>query len=136
MKFYKLNSTRQVNVNIIRFLVNWQRKVSGPQLEVKRFLYPYWKTSVVCEEFVIPGSRLRIDLLNLTKRVAVEVSPSSSHSYSQFFHKSKVGFGNAMKRELGKTEWLERNGFTVVEVLDEDMPRLSRAWFAEHGVTL
>jgi len=131
MKFYGFNSTRQVNVNITPYAIDWDHKVSGPQKRVSDFLRPYWKTHVVLSEFRIPRSLLRIDILNINLRCAIEVSPAGSHSYNPFFHKSRIGFGAAMKRELGKAEWLEKNGFQLCEIFDEDFDRLSPEWFLE-----
>ena len=135
----KLNSRRMANVNITRYLHEWEggRKVSGPQSKVSDFLKPYWRHHVVCSEFVIPGSRLRVDFVNWTRRIAIEVSPSGSHSFNPFFHKSRPGFGAAMHREFDKAEWLEQVGVRLIEVFDEDLDNLSPEWFQEkYGVTL
>jgi hypothetical protein len=138
VKLTKLNKPGQfVNVQIADYLIDWDRKVSGPQMKVKKFLYPYWKSHVVTEELVIPGSRLRCDLLNWTRRIAIEVSPKGSHSWNPFFHKTRVGFGSAMGRDLDKAKWLEENGLKLVEVLDDDLDTLSVSWFqSKYGITL
>lgn len=136
-KVTKFGSSRLVNFSIPDYLVDWDRAVSRPQKIVKDFLYRYWRTHVVTEEARIPGSLLRVDLMNWSTHVAVEVSPKGSHSFNPFFHRNEVRFGAAMKRELGKGEWLEKNGFTLCEVFDEDIPILSREWFREkYGVEL
>lgn len=136
-KVTKFGSDRLVNFKIEEYRVDWNRKVSAPQLKVKKFLYPFWRYHVVTEEARIPGSLLRIDLMNWSTLVCVEISPSGSHSYNKFFHKSKANYGAAVKRELGKADWLERNGFTLCEIFDEDMEKLSPEWFEEtYGVIL
>lgn len=131
MKFYPLKGNRQVNVNIAQYLIDWDHKVSGPQKQVTDFLRPYWKTHVVLSEFRIPSSLLRCDIVNVTTHVAIEVSPKGTHSFNRFFHHNRVKFGAAMQRELDKAAWLERNGFTLCEIFDEDLPVLSRQWFRE-----
>lgn len=138
MKLTKLNKPGQfANVQITDYLIDWSRKVSGPQMKVKRFLHPYWKTHVVTEELVIPGSRLRVDLISWTRRLAIEVSPSSSHSFNRFFHKTRIGFGSAVGRDLDKAKWLEENGLKLVEMFDADLDALSPAWFqTQYGITL
>lgn len=138
MKLTKLNKPGQhADVRIADYLIDWERKVSGPQMKVKRFLYPYWKTHVVTEELRIPSSLLRVDIVNWTRRVAVEVSPSGSHSFNAFFHKTRIGFGSAVGRDLDKAKWLEENGLKLVEVLDDDMDKLSPAWFkSKYDITL
>lgn len=132
MKFYCLNSKRQRNVNISRYLIDWERVVSAPQKQVKDFLRPYWRSAVCVEELLIPGSRLRCDLINLTRRVVVEVSPDGSHSFNQFFHKNRLRFGAAIKRELDKEAWATANGLIYVEIFEEDLDALSPQWFLEN----
>jgi hypothetical protein len=137
VKFYPPNSRHPVSVNITNYLVDWDRVVSRPQKAVKDFLRPYWKAHVVLEEFRIPKKLWRVDLMSLTSRIAIEVSPSGSHSFNRFFHKNRARFGAAMQRELDKAAWLDANGFTLVEIYDEDIPILSREWFREnYGVEI
>lgn len=132
MKFTKLHKPNiKVNVNVSEYLCDWHKVVSKPQKKVKDFLYPYWNGCVVLEEFRIPGSLLRIDLLNLTRKVAVEVSPASTHSFNEFFHKNRFRFGASVRRELDKQEWIEQNGFKLVEVFEDDLDILSPKWFLE-----
>ncbi len=135
-KVTKLNSSRQVSLILSEYLIDWDHAVSKPQKAVKDFLRPYWEGRVITEELRIPGSLLRVDLMDWSRHIAVEVSPKGSHSFNPFFHKNRVKFGAAMGRELGKAEWLEQNGFKLVEIFDEDIPNLSREWFAEQGVEL
>lgn len=138
MRWTKLKGGH-ANVDIVPYFVQWDRakEVSKPQAQVKRFLRPYWWTHVVLEEFRIPGSRLRVDLMNVTRKLAVEVSPSGSHSFNPFFHKNRVRFGAAIGRELDKEKWLAANGFRFVEVMEDDFAKLSVAWFLEtYGITL
>jgi len=128
MKVTKLNSPKIVTVNVSRYLCDWNRVVSKPQKQVKDFLQPFWKHSLVLEEFRIPGSRLRIDLLNVNRRIAVEVSPAGSHSFNPFFHKHRPGFGAAVARELDKEGWCRENGFAYIEIGEDDFARLSWEW--------
>jgi hypothetical protein len=128
---------QMADLSIADYLIDWDRKVSGPQMKVKRFLHPYWKTHVVTEEARIPGSLLRVDLINWTRRIAVEVSPTASHSFNRFFHKHRIGFSAAVGRDLGKAEWLEATKLKLVEVFDADLDTLSPAWFlTNYGITL
>ncbi len=137
MRFKKLNSKVEVNVKVTDYLVDWDRKVSAPQKKVKDFLRPYWKTHVVLEEFRIPGGLRRIDLMSLTRRIAVEVSPETSHSYNEWFHKNRANFAESVKRDLEKAEWAEQNDFTYVSLNEEDIEILSPEFFKEEfGITL
>lgn len=137
MKVTKLNSPKIVTVNVSRYLCDWDRKVSRPQKLVKDFLQPFWKHSLILEEFRIPGSLLRIDLMNVNRRIAVEVSPAGSHSYNSFFHKNRPSFGAAVARDLAKESWCRANGFAYVEIGEDDFAKLSWDWMKEtHNIEL
>jgi hypothetical protein len=89
------------------------------------------------EEFRAPGTRLRFDIVNVTKRVAVEINGKQHESYNSYFHRgSRINFLNQIKRDQTKRDWCELNGFVMVEILPEDLP-LSEKFFAErYGLEL
>lgn len=137
MKFYPPGSNRQISVNVVPDMIDWSRKVSGPQKAVKEFLYPYWKRHVVLEEFTVPRTRWRMDLLNLTRKIAIEVSPGQHQKFNPFFHRNRPNFGAALQRDIKKEEWAIRNGFTFVEIYQEDIDNLSVQWFQDtYGIAL
>ena len=136
MKVTGLKSSRSYSLCVNDYLIDWRREVSRPQAAVKAFLYPYWHTHIVLEECRVPGSRLRVDLINLTRRIVIEVSPSSTHSFNRFFHQNKLAFGAAVRRDLDKQAWAERNGFQYIELNDDDIAALSPQLFADRGITL
>lgn len=132
MKFKKPNSDKNINIDIKPYRIDWERVVSKPQKAVKDFLFPYWKGKVILEEFKMPGQRLRFDIVNMTDHVIVEVSPKKVHGeYNKFFHKTRQGYANSLKRDMFKIDWAEQNGFVLVEVFDEDVYNLDREWFRE-----
>ncbi len=136
MQFTTLNG-RPRDVPTAPYAVDWARKVSGPQKAVKDFLRPYWEHGVVLEEFRIPGSKLRVDLLRLdgARGVMVEVSPESSHSFNAFFHGSLSGFKASLKRDISKARWAELNDLVYCEIVESDFP-LTVAAFERQGVIL
>ncbi len=109
------------------YLIDWNKKVSKPQKKVKDFLFPFWKNHVCLEEFKIPRTLLRIDLMNLTRRIAVEVSPAATHrQYNKHFHAgNRMNYANTLKRDSMKEEWIKANRFTFIELYDEDIDNLS-----------
>ena len=132
MKFKKLNSEKEVNVPLKKYYIDWEYKVSAPSFQVQQFLKPYWKSHCVLGEFRIPGSLLRIDITNINLRICIEVSPNSVHGeYNEFFHKSRAGFLESIKRDEMKRKWVEENKFKFVEVFDDDLEELSEKWFLE-----
>lgn len=139
MKIRGLNG-RKCSVVLVKYLIDWNHEVSKPQKRVKDFLRKYWVSHVITEEFPIPGCGkrpLRVDLINWTRKIAIEVSPKSSHGFNQFFHKDKVRFSAAVRRDLSKQKWCEENGFKYVELTEDDIEVLSPKWFEEvYGITL
>lgn len=138
MKVTGLHGNRQYRLKEADYLIDWNpvREVSRPQALVKQFLYPYWKAFIVGEEVMIPGSKCRLDIVNFTRRIVVEVSPESSHSFNSFFHGNRVRFGAAVQRDLDKQDWCERNRFAYIELTTDDIANLSAAVFAERGIKL
>lgn len=136
MKFLTITG-KEKNVNISEYLIDWDRKVSGPQKKVKDFLKPFWKNCVVLEEFLIPGCLLRADIVNISKNILLEVSPAQHHEFNKHFHKNKVGYLNSIKRDFEKEQWAIKNKFTFIEILEEDLDKLSRELFKkEFDITL
>lgn len=138
MKFSKLNNpTVFKNVSITKYLIDWTRKVSGPQLKTKNFLLPFWENSCVLEEFLIPGSKLRIDLMNITSKVIIEVSPDEVHTkFNSFMHRSRPGFLGVIKRDRSKQEWAEQNGFQYICLNSADIKNLTVEMFKQKGLEL
>jgi hypothetical protein len=131
MKFKNLYG-KYVTKNITKYLVNWTSPCkSKAQTNVKKFFERYWKTHVVCEEFPVVGSRMRCDLLNLTKKIAVETHGQQHDKFVPFFHKNRTNFKKSFKRDLTKYNWLEANGFKVVEIFDNEISELSAEWLKE-----
>lgn len=131
MKFYSIHG-KLVNINLEKYRIDWDRKVSKPQFQVKHFLFPFWRNDIVVEELRIPSSLLRIDLCNLTKKIIIEVSPRALHvNYNKFLHGSRAGFLKKLKADAKKMVWAENNGFTFVELYDQEIDNLSVELFLE-----
>ena len=131
MKFKNLYG-KYVNKNITKYLVNWNLPCkSKAQTNVKKFFEFYWRTHIVCEEFPVVGSRMRCDLLNLTKKIAVETHGQQHDKFVPFFHKNRTNFKKSFKRDLTKYNWLESNGFRVIEIFDNEIPQVSAEWIKE-----
>ncbi|MDB4314582.1 hypothetical protein N9955_00985 [bacterium] len=112
---------REVSINPTKYLIDWEKVVSKPQKQVKDVIAPYWKGNLVCEEFFIPSSKMRVDIINFSLGIVVEVSPKGSHGYNNFFHKNRPKFLSGVKRDLKKTEWILSNDFEYIEIDDEDL---------------
>lgn len=125
MRLTKLLSDRLIEVPIKK-KIDWNKAVSKPQKETKDFLFPYWKYDRVVEEFRIPGSLLRIDLFNTSKRIAIEVSPDEYHvEYNEWLHKDRSKFLAKKKGEEDKRGWCNKNNIKLIELYNSDLKDLS-----------
>lgn len=139
MKVTRIKGDKLVNASIKKYLINWDGKSpSKPQFQVKQFLKTYWKNCIVLEEFRIPGSLFRIDFLNVNKKLAVEVNGKQHETFNPFFHKGcRNNFLKSLKRDMEKRNWLDRNGFNLLEINCDEVKDLSRDFFLEKfGVIL
>ena len=131
MKFKNIFG-KEVNKTINKFLVDWNKPCkSKVQFNVKKFFEHCWATHVVVEEFPVFGTRMKCDLINFTKKIAVETHGLQHDKFVKYFHKTKTGFKNSVKRDLQKYQWLETNGFRIIEIFENELINLSPEWVKE-----
>ena len=117
--------------NVSKFLINWNGKSrSKIQFRVKQFLKSYWQNQVVYEEFPVYGTRMHVDILNATKKIAIEVNGTQHSNFNKFFHAgSRLKYLESIKRDVAKAEWLENNNFTLVEIEENEVDTLNKDFF-------
>jgi hypothetical protein len=132
MKLYDI-SGRLVNRSVNKYKIDWDAECRSKfQFEVKQFFRTYWYGQICYEEFPVYGSRMKVDLINMTKRIAVEVQGAQHDQFNKFFHgNSRSKYLRSITRDYQKRQWLEKNDFTVLEILPEDMPSLSKRYIRE-----
>lgn len=132
MRLLKLNSDKYVWVNHQKYEVDWDKKVgSNFQFDVKQFFRRYWEHNIVCEEFTIPGSRLRCDLINFNKNIIVEADGIQHDKFNPHFHaNSRFKYWKQIQRDVQKREWAEKNEFLFIQIFPNDMP-LTRAFILD-----
>ena len=137
MRLFNVRGKLQSRI-VTRFLINWDKKSrSKIQFKVKQFLRSYWQNHVVYEEFPVYGTRMKVDILNATKKIAVEVNGRQHSSFNSFFHNnSRNKYLASIKRDVQKREWLEKNGFTVIEIEEDEVNKLSEEFIAKNGIKL
>lgn len=126
MRLLNING-KLVNKNVAKYLIKWDGKSrSKLQFKVKQFLKLYWISNIVYEEFIVYGSLLKVDLLNATKKIAIEVNGPQHGAFNKFFHNdSRLTYLKSIKRDFKKLEWLELNGFKVIELEADEVEDLS-----------
>ncbi len=124
---------KPVNKNVSQYTIDWDApSLSKIQFKTKQFLKQYWKNHTVYEEFPVFGSRLKVDILNATKKIAVEVHGPQHSSYSKFFHgESRLNYLKSIKRDVQKENWLDLNKIFLVEVYDFEVDQLSEQFFKQ-----
>lgn len=131
MRFKILNSNKLIDIKVTKYLIDWDKKVTrggwrnfgGFQFRFKQLIKPFWKEEVVLEEFQVPGikgqRRMSIDIVNLTRKIAVEIS-GTGHVRKSWNHKTTECFLKQLKRDEFKLKWAELNGFKMVEIYEDD----------------
>ena len=134
MRLLNING-KFVSRNVSRFRIDWEKKSrSKIQKKVKDFLKDYWENHVVYEEFPVYGTRLKVDFLNATKKVAIEVNGRQHNSFNSFFHKnSRSKFIDSIKRDLQKAEWLESNAYHLIEIEEQEVSSISEDFIVKNS---
>ena len=127
-----------VKKSVSQYIVDWDGKSrSNIQFETKQFLKQFWKNHIVYEEFPVYGSLMKVDIVNATMRIAVEVNGAQHNQFHYFHNKSPAKYLKSIKNDIQKREWLEKNNFKVVEINHDEVALLSHSFFKEKfGITL
>ena len=139
LRFKKLGSTK---LGIVKSPEKLRVKWNAPcrskfQKAVKQFLEKYWFHHQVFEELPIPGTALRCDLVNLTKRIIVESNGIQHDRYNKFFHRGSVDvFLEQIQRDEKKRMWAEHNGFRLIEIYESDLPLTAEFFKKQFDLTL
>jgi hypothetical protein len=124
------------------YLVDWTAKQGSEfSTEVLGLLQPYWGKDIVFAELPVAGSKMRYDFVNQTKKIIVETDGQQHGSYNKHMHQGSVwNYQAQVTRDLDKDALAEKNGFRMVRIKPEDLPKLRvsiKAWFkAYHDITL
>ena len=132
MKLYNVYG-KVVSKNVSQYLVKWEASSrSKVQFNTKQFLKKYWKNHIVYEEFPVFGSRLKVDIVNATLKIAVEVHGKQHSAYNKFFHgDSRLNYLKSIKRDVAKERWLSLNEFHLIEIYENEVKDLSEQFFKD-----
>ena len=132
MRLYNINGKLQ-SKNVRKYLIDWEKKSrSKIQFKTKQFLKPFWKNQIVYEEFPVYGTRMKVDILNATKKIAIEVQGPQHSSFNKFFHNnSRLKYLQSIKRDYEKHQWLIKNRYFLVEIEEKEIDLLSSVFFLE-----
>ena len=135
MKFKTLSGSTAELRNARKYLVKWEAESKSKfQFSVKDFLYPYWRSDIVFEEFKLVGTRLSFDFYNASKKVAIEVQGAQHTKYVKFFHGNRMKYLEQLKRDDKKLRFCEINNINLVEIYPSD--KICAEFFESFGVIL
>ena len=138
MRLYNIRGKLQ-SKSVTKYLIDWEKKSrSKLQFNTKQFFKQYWENHIVYEEFPVFGSRMKVDMVNVTKKIAVEVNGEQHDNFNKFFHgNSRSKYLQSIKRDAEKRQWLELNDFIIIEIYEKDLPNLSVAYLKElYGISI
>ena len=126
MRLFNING-RLVSKNVTKYKIDWEKSCrSKIQFKVKDFFKDYWQNHICYEEFPVFGTRMKVDLINFTRKIAVEVQGDQHNQYNKFFH------GGSRDKYLASM-----NEFQVLEIETKDIENLSRSYiFDTFGVDI
>ena len=132
MKLYDIRG-RLVNKSVTRYKIDWDAACrSKLQYNVKQFFKTFWYGQICYEEFPVYGTRMKVDLVNMTKRIAVETQGAQHDSFNKLFHNnSRANYLRSITRDHDKRIWLENNNFKVLEIFEEDLKSLSKKYISD-----
>lgn len=131
MTLYNIKG-RLVKQNVFDYLINWDAKSKSLiQYQTKQFLKPFWSPHICYEEFPVYGSKMRVDILNATLKIAIEVN-GPQHDEFHYFHNGKpYNFVKGVRNDVTKIKWFKKNEFQYVELSYKEIPLLSKDFFKE-----
>lgn len=129
MKLYDIKG-RLINKSVTKYRIKWDGECrSNFQYEVKQFFKKFWYGQICYEEFPVYGTRMKVDLINMTKRIAVEVQGAQHEQFNKFFHNnSRANYLKSITRDHDKIVWLENNNFKILEIFEADLASLSKKY--------
>ena len=130
MRLYNVYGKLQ-NKRVTKFLIDWEKPSrSKIQFKTKQFLKTFWRNQIVYEEFPVYGTKMKVDILNATKKIAVEVQGEQHNSFNKFFHgNSRLKYLQSIKRDVEKAERLKKNGYTLIEIHEKEVKSLNKEFF-------
>ena len=130
MKVVGLNG-REYNLDTKKFLISTRIRRSFYHLLARDLVVDIFHPYQVLEEVTLPGSsnkksKLALDFLIPSCTMGIEVHGEQHFKYTPFFHKSKIGFAQAKRRDLDKKEWCRINDIKLVELRWDEDPEFWR----------
>lgn len=97
------------------------KRISQGHLRCRKLLASLFPLDSRLEEVSLPGSKgLTADFVLPHRKLVVEVHGRQHYEYVEHFHRNGLGFLDAQHRDRNKQRWAELNGFTYVDLPDDE----------------
>lgn len=123
MKVTNISSGKLVNINSNKYAIDWENDGnSSLEIKFRNLIYPYWKSQIILFQPIVPGSKLKLDFLNINKKLCVEIDGSQHDKYNKYFHNnSRNNWLASLNRDRRKELWLEENNIKLLRLIEEDL---------------
>lgn len=115
---------REYNWNLIGYVPkkSQSRPRSGPHKTARALLQSMFPLETILEEVFLPGchNSLYVDFYLPNYKLGVEVHGQQHYKFIEHFHKTKLGFFEALKRDQKKAKWFSINNLKLVVLPDNE----------------
>jgi len=134
---FKTLNDKNYDIKVSKYLIDWNKKsLSDFQFNVKQFLKPFWNQHLCFEEFPVAGTRMRVDIINFSKRIAVECNGFQHEDPKAFFHANYESYRKQLERDVKKERFCVLNGIKFVEIYETDMPLTEEFFKDKYNIKL
>jgi len=133
------SKTKLVTININRYKIDWENDgASKIERQFRDLIYPFWKNQIVLFQPRIPSSLLRLDFLNVNKKLAVEVDGKQHNEFNKHFHNnSKNNYLASIRRDIEKENWMADNKISLLRLVEDDLDNFSYEYILDKfGVSI
>lgn len=121
MKVVGLND-REYVLSLTKYLKNQERQnKSAPHLKARELLKTCFPGYTIYEEIKLPGSTnpknksvLYLDFFIPNLKLGIEIHGRQHFEYTPYFHKTKMGFLEHIKRDELKQQWCDKNSIKLI----------------------
>lgn len=106
---------------------------SSNHLRCRELLSQLYPTDAILEEVGLPDCSLRLDFYLPRLSLAIECQGQQHYEYTSHFHKHRLGFADAKRRDNRKREWCELNRINLIELpYNEDIEEWKKKIITRH----
>lgn len=113
---------RDYKWNLSMYANNQRARASAGHKKARELLVELFPFDPVLEELTLPGTRPKMyaDFFIAAQMLMVEVQGRQHYEFVPFFHKTKLNYFKALKRDRLKKEWCQKNEITLIDLNDEE----------------